>query len=71
MYKVEILTSGKYNNVMVGNRYCFTRRETQKMVNAFLELGCELDVTKLIRCGGTVFCWGYDHKIVLPMKLIE
>ena len=56
MYKVTVLTSGKYANVELGERYCLTRKTAIKLANTFLQSGCDITLAKLIRCGDT-FYW--------------
>ena len=55
MYKITILTKGKYD-VTLGDRYALTKRNARELINYCFEWGCDFAVAKFIRCGG-VFCW--------------
>lgn len=55
MYKVTVNTPGKYG-VVLGARYCLTRKSAIKVANLFLEENCDITVTKFIRCGDA-FVW--------------
>lgn len=56
MYKVTVNTPGKYNNVVLGARYCLTRKSTIKLANLFFRDGCDVTIKKFIRCGDA-FAW--------------
>lgn len=56
MYKVIVNTPGKYGNVVLGTRYCLTRKSTIKLANLFLRDDCEIRIAKFIRCGDA-FVW--------------
>lgn len=51
MYKITVNASGKYHNVVLGVRYCLTRKPAIKLINLFLEVDCDVTVEKFIRCG--------------------
>ena len=57
MYRINVLSTGKYNNVVLGPRYCLFKRTAKRLVNEFSEVDCSLKVSKLIRCSDDVFCW--------------
>ena len=57
MYKVNVLTSGKYCNVDTGARYVLGKKQTIKLCKLFLENECEIEIFKFIRCTHTIFCW--------------
>ena len=57
MYRVFVMSSGKYHNVAIGHRYCFRKKTAKRLIDQFLELECNLSVEKLIRITGDVFCW--------------
>lgn len=59
MYRVCVLTSGKYDNVVTGNRYCLSRKSALDLANLFNELSCTLKIEKLIRTDD-IFFWSED-----------
>ena len=66
MYKVTIKSRGKYNNVVPGVRYCFTKRSVIELAVMFARVECEFDVEKFIRIHGDIFTWsnsGVSEKI--------
>ena len=56
MYRVKVLSSGKYHNVVVGNRYCFFKKDAIELANLFNESGCDLIIEKFVHCG-RIFFW--------------
>ena len=62
MYKIDVETAGKYNNVELGPVYVFSKRKAKRVIKEYLETGCEIDVTKFVKCGD-VWTWSYDHKL--------
>lgn len=57
MYRVVVKNSGKYNNVVFGARYCFTKRSIIHLVSTFLANECECTVEKFARLNRDIFCW--------------
>jgi hypothetical protein len=57
MYRVVVMNRGKYNNVMVGARYCFTKRSLVKLVADFMSMECDCEVERFVRICKDVFCW--------------
>ena len=57
MYRVVVKSRGKYNNVVLGARYCFTKRSVIELAVMFARVECEFDVEKFIRIHGDVFAW--------------
>ena len=57
MYRIDVLSTGKYNNVALGPRFCLFKRTAKRLVDEFSEVDCSLKVSKLIRCSDDVFCW--------------
>lgn len=57
MYKVTIKSRGKYNNVVPGERYCFTKHSAIDLAITFAKVDCEFDVEKLTRVSKDIFCW--------------
>ena len=57
MYKVEILNTGKYNNVVTGTRYCFTKNSAVEMVALCTKWECDFSVSKFRKLSGFVFSW--------------
>ena len=62
MYRVIIKTSGKYNNVATGARYCITQRSAIKMAAQFHMSECDYEVEKFVRLHGDIFAWS-AHEI--------
>lgn len=56
MYKVIVNSSGKYNNVALGARYCLTRKIAIRLANLFLGDNCDITIERFIRCGDA-FVW--------------
>ena len=60
MYRINVLTRGKYSNVKRGYRYCFRKKSAIDLINTFMNAGSEITVEKLIRLHRDVFCWNDD-----------
>lgn len=56
MYKITVITDGRYHNVMLGARYCFGKAKAKKLAEFFLEEECEVTVEKFIR-SSSCYCW--------------
>lgn len=56
MFKVTVNTSGEYRNIVLGARYCLTRKTAIRLANLFLGEDCDITVEKFI-CIGDVFIW--------------
>ena len=66
MYRVVVKTKGKYNNVVLGARYCFTKHSVIELATTFAQNECEFDVEKFIRIHSDIFTWsdsGVSEKI--------
>ena len=62
MYRITVNTTGKYNNVALGPRYCFRKKAAEKLIDLFLKYDCDIAVEKLIRLSGGVYCFtDYDE----------
>ena len=57
MYRVVVESKGKYNNVVLGARYCFTKRSIVRLAANFMSLECECRVEKLVRLHRDIFNW--------------
>lgn len=57
MYKVTVKTRGKYDNAVLGARYCFTKRSAINLAVTFTRMECEFEVEKLVHLHGDVFAW--------------
>lgn len=61
MYRINVLTTGKYDNVVRGYRYTFSHRKAKKFVMEVIrEWECECTVEKFSRCGNlceNLYCW--------------
>ena len=66
MYRVVVKSKGKYNNVVLGARYCFTKHSVISLAVTFARNECEFDVEKFIRIHSDIFTWsdsGVSEKI--------
>ena len=65
MYRVIVKSRGKYNNVVLGKRYCLSKRSVIDLAVSFELLECEYDIEKFVRIYGDIFCWSnaIDEKI--------
>lgn len=57
MYRVVVKNGGKYNNVMLGARYCFTKRSVVDLAANFMAIECECRVEKFVRLHRDIFAW--------------
>ena len=57
MYRVVVKTRGKYNNVMLGARYCFTKGSIVSLASQFMSMECECSVEKFVRLHKDIFSW--------------
>ena len=57
MYRVIVESRGKYNNVILGARYCFTKRSVINLAAQFMAVECECKVEKFVRLHYDIFCW--------------
>ena len=57
MYRVVVKSRGKYNNVVPGARYCFTKKSAAEMAALFDTSECDYEVEKFVRLHDDVFCW--------------
>lgn len=62
MYKVNVKSAGKYYDVVLGERYIFSKRNARKVIANFLDFGCEVEVTKLLKCG-RCWMWSNNHNL--------
>lgn len=62
MYRINVLTDGKYHNVRDGFRYCFRKKSAIELIDVFMDAGSKITVEKLIRIQGDVFCWDDDSE---------
>ena len=60
MYKVTVKSRGKYNNVVPGARYCFTKRSAIDLAVTFANVECEFDVEKMTHLNRDIFCLSYS-----------
>lgn len=49
MYRVNVLTHGKHNNVTTGPRYCFTRKTAKRLAKLFVDSDCDVTIHKFVR----------------------
>ena len=57
MYRINVLSRGKYDNVELGYRYCFRKKSAIEMIDIFMDSDSKITVEKLIRLHGDVFSW--------------
>ena len=57
MYRVIVKSRGKYNNVALGERYCFTKRSIVSLASKFIAVECDCKVEKFVRLHRDIFCW--------------
>jgi hypothetical protein len=57
MYRVVVESRGKYNNAVLGARYCFTKRSTVSLAAGFMEMECDCKVEKFVRLHHDIFSW--------------
>lgn len=57
MYRVVVKNRGKYNNVVLGARYCFTKRSVISLAVRFVQSGCVFEVEKFIHLHSDIFIW--------------
>lgn len=62
MYKIEVLTSGKYKNICLGARYSLTKKAAKNFIEMLQEDKAEFRVYKFIKCAD-LFCWSNDHDL--------
>lgn len=65
MYRVVVKSRGKHNNVVLGARYCLTKRSVIGLAVRFESCECEYDIEKFVRIHGDIFYWSdaIDEKI--------
>ncbi len=57
MYRINVLTRGKYDNVELGYRYCFRKKSAIEMIDIFMDSDSNITVEKLVRLHSDVFAW--------------
>ncbi len=57
MYRVIVRNSGKYHNVIMGTRYCLTKRPAVNLAVMLDSVECDYRVEKFVRLYEDVFCW--------------
>lgn len=57
MYKVEVFSHGKFNNVELGPRYTLTFKSALSLARLFLANEAEFTISKFARIHGDIFCW--------------
>lgn len=55
MYRIKVLSSGKYHNVVGGNRYFFFRKSAVEFANDLAERECDFKIEKLVHVGDCFF----------------
>ena len=57
MYRINVLTTGKYNNVALGTRYCFFKKTALDLATLFASMDCDVTIAKFTRLHSDVFSW--------------
>lgn len=57
MYRVVVKSRGKYNNAILGARYCFTKRSIVSLASTFMANECECSVEKFVHLHRDIFSW--------------
>ena len=57
MYRIKILSTGKYHNWNLGNRYALFKKPIKEILKLALNDECEFKIEKFIHISGGVFCW--------------
>lgn len=60
MYRIHVLSDGKYHNVTLGARYCFTKHATARIANHLLDSNCNIVIEKFIKTGDC-FQWSNNE----------
>ena len=68
MYRINVLTRGKYGNTITGYRYCFFKKTCKGLINTISnKFECDIEVEKLVRIHKDIFAWSD----CLPEKLAD
>jgi hypothetical protein len=63
MYRIKVMSSGKYHNCAMGYHYCFRKKTAKHLIDLFSENKADFTVEKLVRLTADVFSWtDYDEK---------
>ena len=57
MYRVVVKSRGKHGNVVLGERYCCTKRSVIGLAVTFESCECEYEIEKFTRLHGDIFGW--------------
>jgi hypothetical protein len=60
MYRIHIVTTGKYHNVNIGYRYCLTKKTIKNLIKDCDNWGCEFLVERFIHIQKDIFAWSED-----------
>lgn len=63
MYKINILSSGKYHNVVPGVRYTFTKKSARALAKLLLSNNCEIEIFKFCHLTKGIYAWSDDHDL--------
>lgn len=63
MYKVNVITTGKYGNWVTGERYILGKRNAKKFIADALDSECKIIVEKFGYICDGVFGWTDDHDL--------
>lgn len=57
MYRIKVMSSGKYHNCALGYRYCFRKKTAKDLIDLFSECNADFTVEKLIHLTADIFYW--------------
>ena len=63
MYRINVITTGKYHNFTTGIRYAITKRSAEKFIELALNEECQIKVEKFTYCSEGIFAWSDDHDL--------
>lgn len=61
MYRITVLTTGKFNTVGLGSRYCLTKKTAKSLIKLFFKEECTFKVEKFTRLHHDIFAWIDDE----------
>lgn len=62
MYRINVKSSGKYHNVVLGYRYCFRKKTAKGLIDLFSKCEANFTVEKFVRLTADVFGWTDDDE---------
>ena len=59
-FRINVLTTGKYDNVVLGYRYCFFKKSVTDFIKILIESEADFTVERFISLSGDMFGWVSD-----------